>query len=155
MKQFRDTNLYVNENGETFTANGRQRNPYIRKDGYTSLNVKGVKTVVLLHRIIAEVYIPNPENKPEVNHKDGNKLNNSVDNLEWVTHKENMKHAYNNELISQKGENSVKSKLTEKDVRFIRKSNLKQRELAKMFNVNQTNISCIKRRKSWSHITNL
>ena len=60
---------------------------------------------VLLHRLVASTFIPNPNNYPEVNHKDGNKLNNSVDNLEWCTRSMNMKHAYEHGFL----DNSLKA----------------------------------------------
>lgn len=71
------------------------------KSGYikTKFSVDGKRTVKLVHRLVAEAFIPNPENKPEVNHIDGDKQNNYVNNLEWVTSKENTRHGLENGLI--------------------------------------------------------
>lgn len=59
-----------------------------------SICINGQSTVCYIHRILAETFIPNPDNKKYVNHIDGNKMNFSLDNLEWVTSSENNKHAY-------------------------------------------------------------
>ena len=68
----------------------RERNRYLAVDLYNN----GQRSTRGVHILVAEAFIPNPEGKPEVNHKDGNKYNNCVDNLEWVTHKENCEHAW-------------------------------------------------------------
>lgn len=60
---------------------------------FVILSVNGKVKNKLIHRLVAEVFIPNPNNLPEVNHKDGNKCNNSVENLEWCTHRDNLKHS--------------------------------------------------------------
>ena len=76
--------------------NGYIQNNYIdKRDGYchTTLSYKGKNKVYQTHRIIAMTFIDNPDNKPVVNHIDGNKTNNNVNNLEWCTHQENVIHA--------------------------------------------------------------
>lgn len=60
----------------------------------------GLRKDLKIHRLVAIAYIKNPMNKPQVNHIDGNKLNNELSNLEWVTNSENLKHAYKNGLIT-------------------------------------------------------
>lgn len=69
-------------------------------------NKKKTKTL-LVHRIIAIAFLPNPQNKKCVNHKDGNKLNNNLENLEWVTHKENSKHSFNMEMNKINSKNII------------------------------------------------
>lgn len=70
------------------------------QDGYKVIKIKGKEYKV--HRIVAMAYIPNPENKPQVNHKDGVKSNNKVSNLEWVTNSENQLHAWKTGLQKKK-----------------------------------------------------
>lgn len=80
---------------------GRSRNKTVERksvvtpNGYLKLNLikNGKKSGYLVHRLVATAFIKNPQNKPFVNHKNGNKLDNSVDNLEWCTAYENMQHA--------------------------------------------------------------
>ena len=74
------------------------RNGYV----YVYLCNDGKDINMRVHRLVAEAFIPNPNNLPQVNHKDGNKINNRVDNLEWCTASENIRHAYKNGLRNKK-----------------------------------------------------
>ena len=73
-----------------------------------------------VHRLLAKHFTPNPKNKPHVNHIDGNPMNNSLDNLEWVTHLENVQHAVRTGLFNHKGANHPGAKLTDQEVLEIR-----------------------------------
>lgn len=85
-----------------------------------SLSKNGVTKTHKVHRLVATAFIPNIDNLPQVNHKDGNKANNCVDNLEWCSQSENMAHACKTGLKRNDGEFNSQSKLTQVDVEHIR-----------------------------------
>ena len=121
-------------------------------NGKGYLRVSIGKKLMFIHRLVAEKYIPNPENKPQVNHKDGNKLNNCVDNLEWVTNQENRNHAVDNDL-QVTGEKCSWAKLTEENVKEIRANPGYENEYwAKKFKVSRSTISDVVNYRTWKHI---
>jgi hypothetical protein len=142
------------------TTNGRTVNTKILKayegnHGYLCLDLykNNLKRQFAVHRLVAEAFISNPKNKPQVNHKKGNKLDNYADKLEWATVKENIYHAFN--VLGRTvavGEKNGRSKLTEKQVLEIRGSKLTTRVLGKIYNIDQKQISNIKNKKSWKHV---
>lgn len=84
----------IDTNGTVFGKKGQPLNPSYPRHGYlVNFSVLGKSVTRQVHRLVAKQFIPNPNNKPTVNHKDGNPRNNNVDNLEWATYKEQMVHA--------------------------------------------------------------
>lgn len=106
-----------------------------------------------VHRLVAKAFIPNPENKPYVNHIDNNPGNNKVGNLEWCTQKENVAHS-SKQYRNHFGEKNGMRKLTNKNVEYIRNNSgkIKRKILSKMFKITLSNLSSIINRKSWKHI---
>jgi hypothetical protein len=106
------------------------------------------------HRLVANAFIPNDFNKPTVNHINGIKTDNKLDNLEWCTIKENNDHAINTGLKNLKGIKHHKCKLTEEQVREIKEIGFSQTRmsLAKKYGVSRTSILGIIRGKFWKHI---
>jgi len=95
----------VSEDGVvTNTKTGKALSWHLNENGYmyVSLHREGKSSTRTVHRLVAEAYIPNPENKPFVNHKDANRANPHKDNLEWCTQSENICHAYRLGNMSQK-----------------------------------------------------
>lgn len=150
-REYRKLNIddyEITECGEVINKHtGRYVKPQKNGKGYYRVSIGG--KLVFVHRLVAEKYIPNPENKSQVNHKDGDKTNNHVSNLEWVTNKENRNHALKNGLHTT-GENCSWSKLTKEQVDFIRKNkDVSSNELAKAFNVSARTIRDVRNYKSW------
>ena len=85
----------INSIGRSHTCKGGAITPVIDRAGYWTVNITigGLRSTRYVHRLVAQTYLDNPENKPFVNHKNGIKLDNRVENLEWVTSKENYLHA--------------------------------------------------------------
>lgn len=108
----------------------------------------------LRHRLVAQAFIPNPENKPCVNHKNGIKSDNRVENLEWATVSENTKHSFDNGLqVMRKGEDCSWSKLTNEQVIDIYLSTEMQKDLAKKYNISHSQVNRIRKGLRWSSVT--
>lgn len=126
--------------------------------GYLSVGLikNKVKKRVHVHRLVAETFIPNPDNKSQVNHINGIKTDNRVCNLEWTTPKENTQHAVKNKLRGDsKGMKNGMSKVNESDVKRMRemyKSGLSQIQISKVFNLNKDTVWKIINRKLWDHV---
>lgn len=124
----------------------------LRKDGsYKHLSI---------HRLVASAFIPNPDNLPQVNHKDEVRNHNTVDNLEWCTveYNQNYGHRKKRASINSTGVNNSRAKLTEKDVLEIRKTYIPgdkkycKRALARKYNVSYETITAIVTNRLWKHL---
>lgn len=109
---------------------------------------------VTIHRLVAETFIENTENLSTVNHKDGNKHNNTVDNLEWCSNEYNHKHATETGLKS-KGSQIGTSKLNENCVHAIKyflKQGYSHSQLSEIFLISRASVSLISEGKTWKHV---
>jgi hypothetical protein len=161
MKQFRNTNYYITKDGQVFnkrTKGYRQVILGIDRDGYNKVGLshKGVRTFYRVHRLVAECYLPNPNEYPQINHINGIKTDNRLENLEWATQSGNINHGYKNGLIPS-GEKSHMSKLKKVDIDFIRENyeykskTHNSKTLGKMFGVGHSQILKIVKNKLWKY----
>jgi hypothetical protein len=142
------------KNKSYLTLKSRLYEGYVCKKGYIrmtlSKNHKMIRKYV--HNLVADAFIPNIHNKPQINHRDGNKKNNIVDNLEWCTCIENISHAKENNLLNPLyGEYHGCAKLLNKDICLIRKElrTKTSRSLSKKYNVSESVISQIKQNTTY------
>ena len=142
--------------GNEFTRKERFLKLSPQSKGYLTvvLQKNATRKMVLVHRIVAEYFVSNPLNKSQINHINGDKTDNKVENLEWVSHRENLDHAIKNNL-TLKGEENRNSKL--KDVDIIKIHSLLQKgtttkELSESYNVSYSTIDGIRTNRYWKHL---
>lgn len=149
-------NFLINENGDikNLKTNHIYKKVIHKKDGYIIITLpmgkRGKTKSIRLHKALAETFIPNPNNYPIVHHKDENKENYSLENLEWTTCKKNIE--YHLKELSKETPFFNNRKLTKEDVEYIRKQKglISYSELAIKFDVSKTTINNIMNNKYYN-----
>ena len=163
LKGYEDS-YQISDSGRVFTKRrlignqiyyGKELVPQLTEDGYlkVTLSKNSKCKKFYLHRLVAIQFLNNPMNLPQVNHKDGNKLNNNITNLEWCTKQENQNHAVRTGLM-QRGQDRPSAKLTEAKVLEIYKLKgiLKAQDIADKYGVSKNTINCILRGSKWKYL---
>ncbi len=155
-------NYYANEDGSIYSETSNKTLNYQKdKDGYAKvrlMSIDGKRHRYSVHRLILENFSPiDNMSVMQINHKDGNKTNNRLENLEWATASENNSHKYKIGLATQQGEFNNNSKLTENQVLeiivLLLSNEYTQKQIAEKFNVDVETIGAIKRKKNWKYLT--
>lgn len=158
IKEEYSNHYYVTPDGEVYSVRKLKPRPgnggYLRVMLYNRSTKKGKDFSI--HRLVAEGFIPNPENLPEVNHKNSDRSDNRVENLEWCTKSYNIQHAYRKGKKSIKGVLNGRSTLTEVQVKEIRAiyedGEMSYIQIAERFHSKKSTISNIIKRNTWKHI---
>lgn len=149
--------LFFKNTAATFPRT-RILTPRVGNTGYLQVHIhdNGVSKLLTVHREVAKAFIPNPENSPQVNHMDANKLNNHAQNLEWVTARENIAHARGLGLMpgpkSANAHTAILTNASVKRMRLVREisPDMPQWKIGRMFGVSQSNVSYILSRHTWT-----
>lgn len=150
-------NYLVTEDGKVYNKFGKQIKQQINSRGYpfVCLRVDNKPHTKTVHRIVAETYITNHNNLSDVDHIDGNRLNNTVNNLRWTTHGDNIRHCYALNNRSAKGENNARALISKDTAKQICElleagySAAQIRDLGFPYNIVRT----IKQRKNWKEVS--
>lgn len=158
-KEFPHNPLYIiHEDGNIFSV---KLNRFLKgsdHQGYTryKIFIEGERKSLLGHRIVAMTFLPNPDNLAEVNHIDGNRSNNNLSNLEWVSREGNQQHAFRTGLNSNKGSKNGKAEMDETTSRQMYLELLSGKtilEVSKEFGYSKSSLSKLKAKVTWAEIT--
>lgn len=148
MKEFTE-DFYINENGDVF----RKYKIYTNNRGYNIITIRNYPHPI--HRVLAEQYIPNPDNLPVVRHLDGNSQNNDLSNLAWGTHQDNEQDKLDHGTYYTR---STKAKLSEdnlKDIIKLYNDGVSVEELCDKYRLVKSTIYRVLKGQNWSHLTGI
>ncbi len=155
-KRYKQTHYLVSDDGRVYNETTKNEISIIYSNRYekVKLQLKNKTHTKAVHRLVAETFLEKVEGKNEVNHIDGDRRNNNVNNLEWVTHLENMQHASMLRLMSS-GSTHLSAKLSEKDVADIRilfSQGVCDADIVKEFNIGPGTVAKIRYRQTWKDV---
>lgn len=145
--------VITRSDGNIMTRSGKIRklDTTTKKYPYIGLHKNNKLATLVVHRLVARVFIPNPDNLPQINHKDGNKFNNHVDNLEWCTNQQNVLHAMRNGLAG----GTKRSCLTKEqaiEVKSLLNSGHRQCKIAERLGISSKWVHSISKGKTWRYV---
>ena len=157
-----DDMLYKVSNYGRVFGKRKELSQRINVEGYIEVTMGRVgskRTRVRVHRLVAILFVPNYDNLPEVNHIDMDRKNPRADNLEWVTHQQNISHSHMNGRYKDRmvGSKNIKATFTEKDIIEIRRlydNGTRICDIVKLYNSKWSTINNIVKRLTWTHIQN-
>lgn len=140
--------VYVNKSGSVVIKDGQNIHTltkYYNNSGYARVHVKsnGKPKMMLVHRLVAIAFLPNPENKPQVNHKDGRKDNNHLDNLEWCTPQENITHHWETKGRTYAKNIIVTESMRNEMFRLYNQDMLTKAKIARIFGLREKRVALI------------
>ena len=149
--------IVMRKNGRPYSVPELIKERQIDHKGYDriGLNKNGKKKRFFVHRLVLQAFNQSSDETLEVNHIDGNKLNNNVENLEWVTSSENSIHAFENNLHNHQGERNTNASITDSEAKEIKKlkgKGLTQKEVGEMFGTTNYVVANIWNRRGWTHV---
>lgn len=156
MMRYKETKYLVTEDGKIWSEHTKRFLKPCNNAGYQNISLGGgPKCKRFIHRMVAEVYIPNPNNYDVVNHINNDKTDNRVENLEWCTQKMNIHHSIN-QGRTRKGSDHVNSKITEVDANEIRRlyslGGISQQKLGDIYDLCQGTVWEIIHKRTWKDI---